>query len=206
MTTPRPAAGRRRTAAALAAPLLATVLGLALAGCSDGGERPAASSPRPTASASTATSSPTPPPAPAPPAATASTSPAAAPAAPTGTTTVVTGAPPAPAPAAPGAGGRRTVAPVITYAEQTPGTSLVQVSAFVPEVVEGGGSCTATLSVGALSAETGGPSTPDAASTICGGLEIDVAGLPPGTGTVTVHYLSPGSQGSSQPVTLEVAP
>ncbi len=91
----------------------------------------------------------------------------------------------------------------ISYADVFEGQ--LDVRAFTPDVVEGNGTCTATVSKqGYESVIKTVEAFIDASSTICNPIYIPVSDLAPGTWTVNVSFSSPTHEGSSGPVEVEV--
>ncbi len=164
---------RRVAAAALTAGVLV------LAGCTGGSDGPRPTTPPPTSA------SPAPEPTQAPP-----ESPTAQPTTPAATPTAT--------PTAPTAGGLATVTPFITYAGPGADPATIEVAAFVPEVVEDGGTCTA--SIAATGVKVSAPGYADASSTSCGLLVLPTA---PAGQTIVVSYSSATSAGTSEPVVAQ---
>lgn len=164
---------RRVAAAALTAGVLV------LAGCTGGSDGP-----RPTTTPPPTSASPAPEPTQAPP-----DSPTAQPTTPAATPTAAPTTPPA---------GLTTVTPFITYAGPGTDAGTIEVAAFVPEVVEDGGTCTATITATGVKATA--PGYADASSTSCGLLVLPVA---PAGQTIVVSYSSATSAGTSEPVVAQ---
>lgn len=154
-----------------------------LAGCTGGTDRPttdptgAPASPVPTETASEPTDEPT------------------APAEPTADPTD----PAAPAEPTQAPDGRTTVTPLITWAGAGTDPGTIEVAGFVPEVIETGGTCSATIPATGMTVEA--PAYADATSTSCGLLVLPTA---PAGQTIILSYSSDASTGTSDPV--EVAP
>jgi hypothetical protein len=109
--------------------------------------------------------------------------------------------PPRPAPA----DGVDVVDVVVSLAEWDPATADVLVGGYVSPVVEDGGTCTVELEQDGRVVRNEAPGTPDATTTVCGGLDVDGAELGPGTWTLVLRYESPSVSGESAPVEVEVA-
>lgn len=90
---------------------------------------------------------------------------------------------------------RVTVTPFITYAGPGTDPATVEVAGFVPEIIEEGGTCTATIPATGMSVEA--PAYPDASATSCGLLVLPV---PPDGQTVVLTYSSQASTGYSDGV------
>jgi hypothetical protein len=93
---------------------------------------------------------------------------------------------------------------VLSTASWDAGTATVQIGGYVSPLVEDGGTCTAELKRGDRTMTVEGPATPDASTTVCGGLEIAGAQLQPGSWQVVLSYASAQRSGSSAPMTVEV--
>lgn len=98
-----------------------------------------------------------------------------------------------------------SVTPVLGYADWDPAGRLVEASGFVSGVVESGGTCTLVLVNGGSRAEATSAAEPDATTTVCAPLTVPGDQLAPGTWQATLSYSSAGSQGTSQPLAVEVA-
>ncbi len=113
------------------------------------------------------------------------------------------GASPAPAPPAeePGTG---TVGVVIVYAAWDAASDSLDVSTFVEDVVEDGGTCvlTARGANGTITRE--GAAMADATTTACPRLSVPGEELVAGSYEVVVSYRSEGYTGQSAPVGVEV--
>lgn len=92
---------------------------------------------------------------------------------------------------------RAQVKPFITYAGPGTDPDTIEVAGFVPEVIEEGGTCTATVSGTDISADA--PGYADASSTSCGLMVLDVA---PAGQTVVLTYSSKASTGTSDAVAV----
>ncbi len=154
---------------------------LLLAGCTGGSDGP---DPTPSASPTASAAAPEPTAAPTTPAPDA-TEPAPDPS-----------SPPADPPTAPA--GLTTVTPFVSYAGPGAAAGTIEVAAFVPDLVENGGTCTATIPGTATTVS--GAAFADATSTSCGVLVLPVA---PAGQTVVVTYTSPTSAGTSEPTAVQ---
>lgn len=81
---------------------------------------------------------------------------------------------------------------------------IIQVVAQVTNFSEDGGTCTATFTGGGKTVSVSAKAESNAANTQCHPLEINLAGLPSGVGSVTVSYDSEAKHGvsSAEPVTI----
>ena len=118
-------------------------------------------------------------------------------------TDVATDAAPSTSPA-PTSGARREATVQITYSGWNPGSSVVEIGGFVPQLVEEGGSCTLTLTQGAASASASREATPDVSTTACGELTVPGDQLAPGTWSAVLSYESDRSSGASEPVEVQI--
>lgn len=114
----------------------------------------------------------------------------AQPADPTDDPTEPTTAPTTPAPT-PG-DDRATVTPFITYAGPGTDPGTIEVAGFVPEIIEDGGTCTATIPATGMTVEA--PAFADASSTSCGLLVLPTAAAGQ---SVVLSYSSDASTGHS---------
>lgn len=101
-------------------------------------------------------------------------------------------------------GAGRLVNPIVVYAGVDVPSGTVRVDAFVPDVIEDGGTCTATLSNGAARVSAAAPAAGDATATWCETVVLRLDDLETGTWEAVVQYTSTGSAGTSPPVTVEV--
>ena len=93
---------------------------------------------------------------------------------------------------------QRTVQPVIVDANQY--NEVIEVSAYVPGVVESGGTCTATLQSGDSRIIRAVPGVADATTTRCPIFSIKRSELPTGgSWKATVSYTSVAAAGTSEP-------
>jgi len=96
--------------------------------------------------------------------------------------------------------GKQKVSINISYADQT-SESSVDIRAFTPDIIEGTGTCTATLAQGDKTIVQSSKGFIDASSTICEPIIIPKAQFPTsGTWTLTVNYDSPSSSGLSDKI------
>jgi hypothetical protein len=89
---------------------------------------------------------------------------------------------------------------VVTYVGAGSDPAVTEVVAYLPGVIEEGGTCTATV-VGTRTTASA-PAWPDVSSTSCGLIEL--AGAPTAGQEIVVTYTSPQSSGTS--ATVEVVP
>lgn len=101
---------------------------------------------------------------------------------------------------------RAQVTPLVTYAGPSTDGSGTEVSGFVPDLVEGGGTCTTTLTpqAGGESRQLSTAAEADASTTICFAVVFPGADLAPGTWDAVLTYESPTSAGSSATTSVEV--
>lgn len=94
---------------------------------------------------------------------------------------------------------------VVSYAAVEPGGGAVEVSGFVPGVVEDGGRCVLVLSrAGTDDVSVESEAFADAQSTSCALVSVPVERLAPGEWTARLDYRSDASAGSSSPQTVDV--
>jgi hypothetical protein len=93
---------------------------------------------------------------------------------------------------------------VVTFAGWEESTDAVEVSGFVPGVVEAGGTCRLTLTRGQQAAVAETPAEPDASTTVCGTVSVPAAELSEGTWKGVLSYESVTSTGASVPADVEV--
>ncbi|OJV82130.1 MAG: hypothetical protein BGO37_03785 [Cellulomonas sp. 73-92] len=98
---------------------------------------------------------------------------------------------------------RTQVAVTVTSAQWNSVTRAIEVSSFVP-VVEDGGTCTLTVTLGSATVKVDGQAYADASSTSCGLLTVPAKDLSKGTWHADVSYGSPHTRGSSAPQPVEV--
>lgn len=87
---------------------------------------------------------------------------------------------------------RATVTPFITYAGPGADPGTIEVAGFVPEIIEDGGTCTATIPATGMTVEA--PAFADASSTSCGLLVLPTAAAGQ---SVVLSYSSDASTGHS---------
>jgi hypothetical protein len=92
----------------------------------------------------------------------------------------------------------------LTFADWNAQSGAVEVSSYVQEVVENGGTCTLTLTQGADSVTASSAAQADASSTTCGDLVVARAKLAPGTWRAVVTYRSDKTRGTSDPAEVTV--
>ena len=80
----------------------------------------------------------------------------------------------------------------------------LEVRAFTPRVIEGSGTCTATVSSGSKSVTAKSAAFVDVSSSICEPIFISVSKLSSSMWQVVVDYSSPNAQGISQPVMVTI--
>ena len=99
--------------------------------------------------------------------------------------------------------GKTVVTPVISYAGQY--DALFEAGAYIPGVIEAGGTCTITFKNGGATVKKVTKGAEDATTTRCEVFSFPSRELSPkGTWTATLQYSSATSEGTSQPVTVEV--
>lgn len=81
-----------------------------------------------------------------------------------------------------------------------------QVGGYVSGVIEGGGTCTLTLTKAGVNVTVRQPATADASTTMCGELDVPGARLSAGTWRAVLSYRSPGHAGVATPVDIAVTP
>lgn len=97
------------------------------------------------------------------------------------------------------------VAPVfVTFAGVEPSVDGVEVSGFVASVVEADGTCSLLLTGEAESVQVSREAVPNASTTSCGALVVPLTQLSSGTWSAVLSYSSSTSNGSSDPVSIEV--
>lgn len=102
----------------------------------------------------------------------------------------------------PGTDSRAVVVPAITTKDWDATAKALDVSAIVPGVVEGGGTCTVTVGSGATIRTA--TSTGVAAGSYTGCPSVAIHDLAAGSWQVRVRYSSAKSAGSSKPATVTV--
>ncbi|MCL1840785.1 MAG: hypothetical protein FWF75_03405 [Propionibacteriaceae bacterium] len=93
----------------------------------------------------------------------------------------------------------------VTIVRATVSGHSLSVAAFVPQLVEDGGTCTleATPASGAAAAHTTSSAFANAQSTMCE--ELDLSGLASGAWTIVVTYASPTHHAASAPQQIGIA-
>lgn len=99
-------------------------------------------------------------------------------------------------------GGGATV--VVTYAGWVDETRTVEAGAYVPGVVESGGTCTLRLTGPGGSSTAEVDAEADAGSTSCPTLSVPGGDLAPGTYQAVVGYASATTAGTSSPTEVEI--
>lgn len=97
------------------------------------------------------------------------------------------------------AAAKKQVTPLITRADQN------EVRAYVPGIVEGGGTCTATLSKGSTSISRISEGIANSSVTNCRPIDLSSVQFPQkGQWTLVVSYNSTAASGKTEPTTVEV--
>jgi hypothetical protein len=99
---------------------------------------------------------------------------------------------------------KRAVSPFITLADWDASSSELDVSAIVPNLVESGGTCTATVSKGTVVRTASAPAAAVSTYVGCNPMAIRGSLLSAGTWTVHVTYSSRTAAGVSAAKTVEV--
>lgn len=97
---------------------------------------------------------------------------------------------------------KQSVSTAITSAMVNNESNMVEIRAFVSGVIEGTGTCTATLTKGISSVTQSSPAFIDATTSQCEPIEIDRTKFTTGEWQVVVDYSSPTSIGKSQTVKM----
>jgi len=92
----------------------------------------------------------------------------------------------------------------LAYAGKSDDGQSIEVRMFTTDVIEGNGTCTATLSKGASTASSQSSGFVDARSTICEPINIPLSKLSEGKWNLTIEYSSPGRHGSKTGMVVEV--
>ncbi len=100
--------------------------------------------------------------------------------------------------------GPAPVAVNVTWSGWDDTTATVLAGGFVGDVVESGGTCTLTLTLGGVVVTGESPAEPDATSTSCGEVVVPGSGLAAGTWEAVLSYSSGRSAGQSAPFTVVV--
>jgi hypothetical protein len=99
--------------------------------------------------------------------------------------------------------GRRNVSPVITNASQIDKT--ISISAYVADIFEAGGTCTATIVLGNDSIIKKSKANPGATTTDCEPIRVSRSEFnKAGDWSATIEYLSSNASGKSLPVVVRV--
>lgn len=99
--------------------------------------------------------------------------------------------------------GKKIVTPTITYIGQY--GSQVEIGAFVTNLYEDGGRCTATFTIGSQVVIKDSSASKNVSTTDCSTLVVPVGNFPTtGIWNVVVTYVSPTATGSSDARTLEI--
>lgn len=99
---------------------------------------------------------------------------------------------------------KKKVTPFVTLADWDASSAELDVSALVPNVVESGGTCTATATKGGVVRTAAAPAAPVSSYVGCNPLVIHGSALTAGTWTVRVGYSSGTSAGVSAAKTVTV--
>lgn len=99
---------------------------------------------------------------------------------------------------------KEMVTPFVTYWGQQSAAANFEANAYIPEVVDEGGTCSLSLSRGDDTVESKKTALPDAQSTSCGLMVIEPSALASGEWEMVVHYESGKYEGSSEPITVTV--
>jgi hypothetical protein len=94
---------------------------------------------------------------------------------------------------------------VVTYSGWNAAAGAVQVGGFASGVVEDGGACTLTLTLGATRVSATAAAVADASTTACGQLSVPGSKLANGTWQAVLSYASASHTGRAAPVAVEVA-
>ena len=89
-----------------------------------------------------------------------------------------------------------SVTPFVTFDQWSAADGTLTVGATVPEVVEQGGVCTLTATMGTASVSGSFTALPSASSTDCGSMALSSPSFTAGTWTVSVAYASPTAAGT----------
>jgi hypothetical protein len=111
---------------------------------------------------------------------------------------------PTPAPTLVPGSTKRAVSPFVTLAGWDASSSELDVSALVPNLVEGGGTCTATVTKGGVTRTASAPAAAVSTYVGCNPMAIPGSALSSGTWTVRVSYSSRTAAGVSAAKTVEV--
>jgi len=98
----------------------------------------------------------------------------------------------------------KTVDVDISYADKSSDGKNIEVRAFTTGVIEGDGTCLATLTNGSHKVTDASAGFIDATSTICQPIEIPLTKLAAGTWQLVVTYTSKDVTGTSTPVEVKI--
>lgn len=93
---------------------------------------------------------------------------------------------------------------VLSYAGWEDAVRAVEAAGYVSPVVEDGGTCTLELTSDGRTTSTTVAAVADATTTVCPGLSVPGDDLAPGTWTARLEYSSPTTEGTSEPLDVEV--
>jgi hypothetical protein len=97
-----------------------------------------------------------------------------------------------------------SVAPRLTYYGWNADLGAVEAGGIVPSIVESGGRCTLTLTLGGTTADASSEAIDNVTSTSCGEMLVPGDRLSPGTWRAVLTYESATADGTSAPVDIEV--
>lgn len=97
-----------------------------------------------------------------------------------------------------------TVRPRLTYFGWNADIGAVDAGGIVPEIVEAGGRCTLTLTMGGTTADASSEAIDNVTSTACSEMVVPGDRLSPGTWRAVLTYESATARGVSEPVDIEV--
>jgi hypothetical protein len=93
---------------------------------------------------------------------------------------------------------------VLSFAVWEDSSQTVEASGYVSPVVEDGGTCTLELTAGSVTRSVDVPAIADATTTVCPGLAVPGDELSPGVWTLRLRYSSATTEGTSEPLDVEV--
>ena len=96
------------------------------------------------------------------------------------------------------------VLPQLSYAGPGAAEGTVDVSGFIPVIIEEDGTCSFALTSGGRTVTKASSGLADAASTTCGQVTIPSSELGAGTWSVTLKYTSDAYSGTSEPLELVI--
>ncbi len=99
---------------------------------------------------------------------------------------------------------KQTVNPIISTWVQNQQNNNLEVNGFVSDVIEGGGTCTLTLTRQGQTVTESKSANPDAQTTTCGMIVVQWSKLSAGTWTAHLAYLSSKYEGKSDSISIEV--